>query len=468
MIPGLDFSAVAQTVAARAADSLVIGVLVVVFALMLLRLSRRQTSAERFAVWFSALSAIAVLTWLDGAFGLLAGSHAATLSENAAITVPGSWAIYLFVAWAGIAGTGLGRVAIGLWNVHTLRRSLALVDVKHLADSVRETLERQPRSRSAVLCTSERVNVPTAVGFVKPAVVIPAWLMNELSTEELNQIVLHELAHLRRWDDWTNLAQKIVKALFFFHPAVWWIEKKISLEREIACDDVVLAESASPQSYAACLVHLAEKSALRRGIALVQAAVGRVRQTSLRVAQILNGDRLAAGRISWQPAISLAAVFAVVCVVGIARAPRLIAFNDVRPSAALASSLSASLPSITPKVQLASDAIRTSAFPLANGVPKPAHAIKAIAMFHSADPRPGSYAASDLRWTRTSRLSPNTQAIHKASFRQNPAAAKAMFVVLEQDEYELSGNSVRGVRVWYILLLNPPDDSAHGIPRKET
>jgi beta-lactamase regulating signal transducer with metallopeptidase domain len=72
---------------------------------------------------------------------------------------------------------------------------------------------------------------------------------------------LHELAHLRRYDDWTNLAQKLVKALFFFHPAVWWIEKQVSLEREMACDDAVLAETASPRAYAECLAHLAEKTA---------------------------------------------------------------------------------------------------------------------------------------------------------------------------------------------------------------
>ena len=95
---------------------------------------------------------------------------------------------------------------------------------------------------------------------MKPVVVVPGWVMQELSADELNQILLHELAHLRRWDDWTNLAQKVVKALFFFHPAVWWIEKRVSLEREMACDDAVIAETASPRAYAECLTHLAERT----------------------------------------------------------------------------------------------------------------------------------------------------------------------------------------------------------------
>jgi len=65
--------------------------------------------------------------------------------------------------------------------------------------------------------------------------------------------LLHEFAHLGRWDDWTNLAQKLVRTIFFFHPAVWWIEKRLSLEREMACDDVVLAETQNPRAYAECL-----------------------------------------------------------------------------------------------------------------------------------------------------------------------------------------------------------------------
>jgi hypothetical protein len=170
------------------------------------------------------------------------------------------------------------------------------------------------------------VNVPTVVGFVNPMILVPGWVMQELSADELNQIVLHELAHLRRWDDWTNLAQKVVRALFFFHPAVWWIEQKMSLEREMACDDAVIAHTESPRAYAECLAHLAEKTLIQRGVALAQAALGRIRQTSLRVAQILDGNRGSAEH-AWRPAVTLVAGFAMVCAVGISRAPRLIAFG---------------------------------------------------------------------------------------------------------------------------------------------
>ncbi len=162
-------------------------------------------------------------------------------------------------------------------------------------------MEEFDSPRAVTLCVSDQLRVPTAIGFIKPLVVIPAWTMRELSPAELNTILLHELAHLRRWDDWTNLVQKILGALLFFHPAVWWIEKKLALEREMACDDMVLAKTASPRAYAECLVSLAEKSFLRRGLALAQAAVDRMRHVSLRVTQILDEKRPGATRV-WRPA----------------------------------------------------------------------------------------------------------------------------------------------------------------------
>jgi len=89
--------------------------------------------------------------------------------------------------------------------------------------------------------------------------------LRELSPEELRVVLLHEFAHLRRWDDWTNLLQKLVRTIFFFHPAVWWIERRLSLEREMACDEAVLAETENPQAYAECLVSLQRKALFGAG-----------------------------------------------------------------------------------------------------------------------------------------------------------------------------------------------------------
>jgi len=470
VMAAFDIKAIAQTVALRGVDSLVIGALVAAFALALLRTARRQSSAVRFAVWFSSLVAIAILPWLDGGLTLRLGSRgssAAAIMGKPAITVPGSWAIYLFAAWAGIAAVALGRLCWGLWSLHVLRRSLVPVDIGMLDAGTREILARQEQKRSVVLCTSDRVSVPTAVGLVKPAVVIPAWLLGELTPAELNHILLHEFAHLRRCDDWTNLAQKIVKALFFFHPAVWWIEKKVSLEREMACDDVVLAESASPRAYAACLVRLAEKSLVRRSLALAQAAVGRICQTSQRVAKILDVNRPAGATTSWKPAVSLVAAFAVVCIAGIDRAPRLVAFENLRPQV-LATSASHSLTQVAAKRSPAG-AILGSRVVLAKASSEQIRprVIEAKARLRGTAPRSGAYVASNLRRQRRS-ATDSAKLIHMARFQPPAAATETMFVVVEQNQYESSGQVMHGVSVWYILLVHAPADSGHGIPRKET
>ena len=192
------------------------------------------------------------------------------------------------------------------------------------------------------------MQVPAAIGFFQPLIVLPAWSMRELSAEELNSILIHELAHLRRWDDWTNLAQKVLRALFFFHPAIWWVESQVSLEREMACDDIVLSKSVSPRSYAECLVSVAEKSIMRRGLAMAQAAVSRMRDTTKRVTQILDRNRPVATGVG-KPALGLVTVFSAVCLVVASRAPEIIAFQDALPNVASAPVAAVSMPVIAAK-----------------------------------------------------------------------------------------------------------------------
>ncbi len=110
----------------------------------------------------------------------------------------------------------------------------------------------------------------------------------------------------------------------------------------MACDDLVLSQTSNPRAYAECLVSLAEKEFLQRGLAMAQAAVGRMRQTSLRVLQILDAGRSKSVGI-WKPAPWVVAGFSVVCLLGAEHAPRLVAFSD--PAAPRIDSSIASIPS---------------------------------------------------------------------------------------------------------------------------
>ena len=484
MTAAFNLNAIAELSTLRIVDCLVEGTLITVFAGLVLRTARLRNSSARFAVWFSALLALAALPLLGASSWLHAGISADSLNRSA-ITLPGYWALYLFAAWAAIAAIQLAGVGRSLWHLHELHKSCIPVDPAALDPRLRETLARNQSTRSVSLYISDSVHVPTAIGLVKPAVVLPRWVMQELSPDELNQILLHELAHLRRWDDWTNLAQKIVKALFFFHPAVWWIEKRVSLEREMACDDAVLAETASPRAYAECLAHLAEKTLIQRSVALAQAAVGRFRQTSLRVAQILDANRPAITNsnskmnAAWKPAVSLVAGFAIVCVLGTSRAPKLVAFRDVdvRPAA---SSTIASV-SATSKQMLSRIAPTT----LPHVVPakavaerQPVRVVQAAVQTpmqnhdrpaHRTWQHPAQAVAvpAKLPQQRTANL------IHQTSLtdaNQAPVAfTETFFVIVEGNDPGFSDRPVFQIQLWRLTVFHPAVDAdGNRIPPRQT
>jgi hypothetical protein len=240
------------------------------------------------------------------------------------------------------------RIVAGLWKLRSMRKSSLPLTASSLrprifTPSIQAMVARFRRARGIEVRSSSSVAVPTAIGFFRPVILIPDWVLQELSADEFKVVLLHEFAHLRRFDDWTNLLQKVVRTIFFFHPAVWWIEKKLSLEREMACDEVVLAQTENRQAYAECLVSLAEKSFVQRGLALAQAAIGRARDTSLRLAQILDGNRSNPSRV-FRPAFGVATVLAAGGLFVLPNSPRLIAFRDTAPSTAHVSSVAERAP----------------------------------------------------------------------------------------------------------------------------
>lgn len=297
------------------------GTALAVLIAFVVRLLPQKNSRTRFLIWLSALVAAATLPLF-----YRSGWSAPLFGEGPtadAVTLPASAATYIFSGWAIFALAGLARVAAGLWSVRQMKANAREIPAEVLGPELLSEIEDCRKSRQIRLLVSANVNVPTALGFFKPAVLLPEWLVQDGRAEDLKHVVLHELAHLHRWDDWTNLLQKSIKALLFFHPAIWWMEWKLSLDREMACDDAVLEKAASPRNYAESLARMAEKSFLRRQIALAQAAVGRVRQLSLRVTRILDPKRpVAAG--AWKPAVPAVLVLSVISGVGLSWVPEMV------------------------------------------------------------------------------------------------------------------------------------------------
>ena len=109
------------------------------------------------------------------------------------------------------------------------------------------------------LLESAVVEVPTVVGLVRPIVLLPVGLATGLSASQIESLLVHELAHIRRSDSLVNLLQALAETLLFYHPAVWWASECIRAERENACDDLAVAATGDAVAYARTLLELAER-----------------------------------------------------------------------------------------------------------------------------------------------------------------------------------------------------------------
>lgn len=170
----------------------------------------------------------------------------------------GAWPLAVVAVW-GVGGLlGLVRLGRAAVAVSRLKRRAGPVDPQ--VEREGETLRRRLGVRRPVRWLQEGAVVsPLVAGYWRPAVILPRSLLAELDSGALRQVLVHELAHLRRWDDWQRLWQGILNAVFFFVPAFWALSRRLELERESCCDRWVLRHAGGGRDYAALLLRLAEK-----------------------------------------------------------------------------------------------------------------------------------------------------------------------------------------------------------------
>ena len=111
--------------------------------------------------------------------------------------------------------------------------------------------------RRVRLLLSVRSQLPAACGYFRPAVIAPAQLCRELNDEEMRHLLLHELAHLNRYDDWALLVHRTIQVVLWWHPVIWYASRRLDAEREIACDEIVV-RGGDRRRYARTLVRVAE------------------------------------------------------------------------------------------------------------------------------------------------------------------------------------------------------------------
>ncbi|MCE9668671.1 M48 family metalloprotease [Myxococcus stipitatus] len=162
---------------------------------------------------------------------------------------------WLVLAW--VAGVGLcsGRLTAEWVRLRQLAKR-AMPVPSEWQERLDLLSRRLGLERAVRLLQSTEVDVPAAVGWLSPVVLLPMSTLTGLPARQLEMVLAHELAHIRRHDFAVNLAQVLVETLFFFHPAVQWMSQVVRVEREHCCDDVAVGASGSSLSYARALTAL--------------------------------------------------------------------------------------------------------------------------------------------------------------------------------------------------------------------
>ncbi len=207
-----------------------------------------------------------------------------------AISLPAGAARMLILGWAMISLLLGVRLALSYRNVTRLKRRARPLDDPDTGVWARRIASCHTRRRFEVR-TSGEIRLPMLAGLTRPAILFPGSLLPLLSSEEKRRICLHELAHIRRCDDWANLFQRTAEAIMFFHPALSWVGKRLCLERELACDDWVVSVSGAERPYAACLVRLAELVSHRSHPFPALGSASDRKQIRRRVEMLLNPKR---------------------------------------------------------------------------------------------------------------------------------------------------------------------------------
>jgi VWFA-related protein len=271
-----------------------------------------------------------MLGWSLGAQGRYLLSCAALVTMTAAppltfLLIPdgrgtGSWTI------SAAASQRLMSGVVALWLLGALAFSIRLLGGWRFTARLRSTSHPAPaewqRALEGIsggigavrLLVSSLVDVPTVIGWVRPAILVPVEFLTGLSVEHVIALLAHEIAHIRRHDYLASILQSIAETVLFYHPAVWWISEQIRAERELCCDDLAVAATGDVLAYARALAELESRQPAHLQVVLAAnggSLVNRVRrlmEPSHAVANNLPGPGAAwAMTLLWLAGVGIAA-----------------------------------------------------------------------------------------------------------------------------------------------------------------
>jgi beta-lactamase regulating signal transducer with metallopeptidase domain len=200
------------------------------------------------------------------------------------------WMPWIDAMWlAGVLILSLRTV--GGWMVIRRLRLSSMVEIpENIRCAFDRLAQRMGIARRIDLMVCERISGPLAMGVFRSVVLLPVSALTHLSPDQLEVVLAHELAHIRRGDYLWNMIQTAVETLFFFHPAVWWLGGHLRQQRELCCDDVALGCCSDPVVYATALLRLEEQRGSRLQLAMALDGHGSGSGLKARIIRILDGS----------------------------------------------------------------------------------------------------------------------------------------------------------------------------------
>lgn len=233
-----------------------------------------------------------------------------------------SWSPWLLVSYLTGVVLLLIRLVVSVIRTNRLAAGAQSVKDERLLKVLKLLAKRWSlRVTAPSLAYTDRIVIPTVIGLLKPTILLPASAISGLSAQELELILAHELAHVRRYDMWINLVQRLAEAVLFFNPVVWYLSRRLSALREYCCDDLAcrLQSAASPKSrlqYASALLHIVEltqrSGAEKQQVASLAASGRSPSELRRRVARLFGQPVREPWRLSRSGALSLA-----LCAIGL-------------------------------------------------------------------------------------------------------------------------------------------------------
>lgn len=240
------------------------------------------------------------------------------------------WPAVALALWLLFAMVQFARIAWSFLYLRRLKRRSSPAPAA-LVDRLQYWMAACGVKRRVRLLVSTRISSPLATGTLRPAVILPASLLEHFREGEFDHVLLHELAHIARRDDWSNLLARVVGALAGLHPAAAWSLHQIARERELACDEWVVAWTGEARPYAASLARLFEVCRGQRRMLLATGMAGKGSRLGERIESLLAGGRQFSARASLLR-VAAGCVALVLLVAAGAQAPHWVVLAQNKPA----------------------------------------------------------------------------------------------------------------------------------------